>query len=159
MRSNLVPSTRSLAALVATSTILVSCGLIYFYRELHELEGMQWLKDDVQTFEVSIEEPKRLDATLLIRHVEGYAFKDLPVHFLLKQGDEVILEQDIAVPIKDKNGDYVGEGSVDLWDINYPLFDDRTFSEGEYTFRFQHVMERDRIPLVMEVGLQLEEKE
>lgn len=153
-------STRPFMKLIHTSIIsllIASCSVLYFYREIHELEGMQWLRSDKQHFIVTADEPKTLDGRLIIRHIEGYQFQDLTVHVSVTHNGETWMDEDILVPIRDENGDYLGQGSVDLWDVEHALFQGKTLLKGEYSFTIEHTMQQDRIPLVMEVGLVLEE--
>jgi gliding motility-associated lipoprotein GldH len=139
------------------ATVISACSMLYFYREIHELAGMQWFKSDTQQFDVQVESPKKLDGRLIIRHVEGYQHSDLTVHVVVENNGEVWMDEHMAIPIKDENGDYLGSGSVDLWDVEHPLFQGKTLSKGNYTFKVDHTMQQDRLPLVMEVGLVLEE--
>lgn len=145
------------AQLLSAAAIITACSIMYFYREIHELAGMQWFKTDTQSFEVPIENPTRLDGHLIIRHVEGYQHNNLTVHLLSMKDGELWMDEHIAIPIKDENGDYVGAGSVDLWDVEHLIFESKTLSKGTYTFEVSHTMQQDRLPLVMEVGLVLEE--
>lgn len=119
---------------------------------------MQWEKKSVQTFEVIIEKDIVLDGIFVIRHVYGFSYPEIKVSYKLSKDGEDLENRTMTVPIKDQHGDYVGEGSVDLWDVNYPFFENVQFEPGTYVFQFSHEMQRDPLPLIMDVGLILEKE-
>ncbi|NQV54042.1 MAG: hypothetical protein HQ500_12720 [Flavobacteriales bacterium] len=139
------------------SVVLLGCGLLWEYRENHEIKDWTWAADDVQTFEYTTYETQVLDATVLIRHLHGFQYRSIALKCEVTTPDTSLVVS-FVIPIRDDQGDYLGEGSVDLWDVSYRFMAGHTFVPGEYSFRISQET-ANPLPLLMEVGLQLEQSE
>lgn len=139
----------------ALSAVLLGCGLLWEYRENHEIEEWTWAADDVQTFVYTTDEIQVLDVTVLIRHLHGFQYSSINLKCEVTTPD-TLLTASFVIPIKDDQGGYLGEGSVDLWDISHRFMVGHTFVPGEHTFRIRQET-ANPLPLLMEVGLQLEQ--
>lgn len=155
--NKLLISLRITLLLSLVSLLIASCGLLYLYRELHELPGMQWSKSSVQSFEVRLDNSKEVDASILFRHVDGYRYENVKMKILAKHDGTTWLDTLLIVPIKNESGDYLGEGAVDIWDVDFPFLTKEKLDAGQHTFEISHTMNTDPLPLVMEVGLVLTE--
>ena len=142
--------TLSIALLVSS---LLSCSLIYEFRDIKEIEGWRWSGSESFTFTYTTEEDKTLDGTLLFRHVQGFQYPEVSFRIEI-ESEQGVWDTTFVVPIRDQNGDYLGEGSVDLWDVEHAVFNARRFAAGTHTIRI-HQNTADPLPLAMEVGIQL----
>ena len=105
---------------------LSSCSLIYEFRDLQEIEGWRWNASESCDFTYSTEEEIALDGVLLFRHVQGFQHPEVSFRVEI-ESKENQWDTTFVVPIRDQNGDYLGEGSVDLWDVEHLFFTDFTF--------------------------------
>lgn len=144
---------------LAFTTVFASCGLLWEYRNIHEIEGMEWHKSDVQSFEYTAETATNLNVLILIRHVHGIPFPSIPLRLIIKKDGQQISNSAVKILVMDNSKQYVGQGSGDLWDIEHLAFENMAFDAGTYTIELTHAMQRESIPLIMEVGIQLEKSE
>ncbi len=139
--------------------VFASCSLLWEYREIHEIDGMQWKQSDVQTFNYSTNKDVELDVILMIRHVYGFAYSTLPIELTIKQNGETLLTETKDIQVKNEDDEYVGEGSVDLWDLHNRILTKQSLPSGGYTIEVRHTAKQEVFPLIMEVGIQLEKSE
>lgn len=136
-------------------SLLVSCGLFWVHRSIHELGDMRWAPTDSHTFEFDNNEERALDVYFILRHVHGFSYPSLAIRYEHQHPDGSINQGEFTVPIKDEKGEYLGDGSVDLWDLEYMFLPAQKFETGRHVFIFTHAMGDTSIPLVMETGLLL----
>ena len=146
-------------SLLVTILVITSCSLFYLYREIHELPGMQWPKASSQTFEFELQTEEKIGATVLFRHVEGYRFDNVEMRIVAQHEEITWLDTLILIPIKNETGDYLGEGAVDIWDVEFQFLENKPLGAGAHQFDISHNMKIDPLPLVMEIGLALKKQE
>ncbi|HAW20515.1 MAG TPA: hypothetical protein DCX14_10055 [Flavobacteriales bacterium] len=135
--------------------LLSACDGLWEYRGLNELAKMTWSKGDVQTFDATISETGEYDVYILFRHVHGFPYKDINVN-LNMTGPSTLYDQSYTIPIIGDDKEYLGEGSVDIWDVELLAMENETLAEGAYTINLQHEMVTEDLQLVMEVGVRIQ---
>jgi len=151
---------KKLLAIILIVLTLVSCdpeGRIF--SENKELSaGLQWEKKDVIEFSVPVEDiGSTYDLSLAFRYAEGYQFDvaKVKVTQIDPSGNELVEEYDLK--IRDKNGDYIGDPALDIWDSEHLVEEDVTFNKsGTYTYKIEHIMPSDPLHFAMELGLILD---
>jgi len=133
--------------------------MFWHHRELKEIPGMRWNKSDAQIFDVDFNSVKELDAKLLIRYVYGYSDDFINCQVRIEKDGELVSEEAVSIQVRDEQGEYLGEGSVDLWDIQQRFLSSYSFEPGTYRFTVTHTMPVQELPLIMEVGLKLVDPE
>lgn len=119
---------------------------------------LKWPKSEVIKFEVDVE---RTDVpytiTVAVRYAQGYPDADLKLniqHISPSDQGQVI---SAAVPIRDSEGGYLGDGAGDIWDTEKVVSQGFQFQEkGRHTFNLVHEMQRDPALMIMEVGLAID---
>lgn len=152
---------KNLITLFVVGILLFSCtpeGEIY--NEHKELSPeIEWKRKDARKFEVPIKDNSmNYDLSLSFRYAEGYPYKTAKVKVTEKSpsGKETISEYDLTV--RKDNGDYIGEGSLDIWDSEHIVEKGNKFEEiGTYTYVIQHNMPQDPMPMAMEIGVIIRE--
>jgi gliding motility-associated lipoprotein GldH len=152
---------KNFITLFVVGILLFSCtpeGEIY--NEHKELSPeMEWKKKDARKFEVPIDDNSgAYDMSLSFRYAEGYPYKTAKVKVTEKSpsGKKTVSEYDLKV--RKANGDYIGEGSLDIWDSEHMVEKGKKFEEtGTYTYVIQHNMPQDPMPLAMEIGVIMRE--
>ena len=134
--------------------ISVSCGAFWTYRSLVEFKGFEWQKENELQFDFAIEQEQKSDVMLLFRHVHGFPFPDIFVEVSL-DGPEVSSVDTVELNIIGDDREYLGEGSGDIWDVQKTIYPDIILKPGDYHISVRHIMEREKLDLVMEVGVEV----
>jgi len=134
-------------------------GTVFFtacndvYRDFQSVKDMKWYKNDIKNFQVNIPEDGNYDLIFAMRHSTGYPFTTIKIHVEQSTPKGKILEKDAEFPVADENGNYIGDVTGQLWDIE-DVFSENTFLEkGDYTFKISHGMNNNPVILVIDVGL------
>ena len=152
---------KNIIALLVVGILLFSCtpeGEIY--NEHQELSPeVEWLKKDTRKFEVPIKDnSSTYDMSLSFRYAEGYPYKVAKVLVVEKSPSGKETEFEFDLKVRKDNGDYIGEGSLDIWDSEHLVQKGKKFEEtGTYTYTIQHNMPRDPMPMAMEIGVIMRE--
>ncbi len=137
---------------------LSSCGSLWEYRSLNEMAGMVWKSSDVQHFNAEVSKDGIYDVIILFRHVHGFPYADLGVEFGMT-GNKIDIQESIIIPIIGDDKEYLGEGSVDIWDVEHTVLHDQKLSPGKYSIDIGHNMNTKDLQLVMEVGIMIKSSE
>ncbi len=152
---------KKIIAFLAVATFLISCtpeGQIY--NEHQDLSPeMEWKKKDSRKFEVPIKDNSgTYDMSLSFRYAEGYPFKIAKVKVTETSPSGKVEEFEYDLKVRKDNGDYIGEGSLDIWDSEHVVEKGKEYEEtGTYTYVIKHNMPVDPMPMAMEIGIILNE--
>lgn len=120
---------------------------------------LEWVKEDKPTFEVPIAEAGSVfNMSLTFRYATGYQFPIVKVLVIetSPSGVETTLEYELEV--KDKDGNYIGEPALDIWDSTHLISASKRFEEaGTYTYEVTHNMPQNPLNYAMELGVVLDE--
>jgi len=123
------------------------------YRDFQSVKDMKWYDTDVKTFDVTIPEDGNYDLIFAMRHSTGYPFTTIKINIEETMPGGKIYEKDAEFPVTDENGNYIGEVTGQLWDIE-AAFDENVFlKKGKYKFRIRHNMNHNPVILVIDIGL------
>jgi gliding motility-associated lipoprotein GldH len=149
-----------LCVLLLTASIFTACqpeGRVYSkHKQLSP--DVEWLKADVQEFEVPVEDNSLVyDLSLSFRYANGFQYKTAKVKVTetSPSGSQVVNEYDLK--IREDNGDYIGEAGYDIWDSEHLVQAGKKFEEkGSYTYTIEHIMAKDPLYFAMEIGVLLD---
>jgi len=153
---------RKVIIFIISATILISCqSKSRIYSENQELSPqMEWLKSDVKTFKLKIDDPKKsYKLSLAFRYAEGYSSKLLKVSVIeiSPTKKEKVVKYDLKI-INEK-GEYIGEPGLDIWDSEHLVEQNKKYQEkGVYTYKIEHQMPSDVVNMAMEIGLIVDAK-
>lgn len=148
---------KKIIALLILGILLISCspeGQIY--SEHQELSPeMTWLKKDSRKFEVAIKDVSvNYDMSLSFRFAEGFPQKVMKVEVKETSPSGKTSEFEYDLKVRKDNGDYIGEGSLDIWDSEHLVEKGKKYEEkGIYTYVIKHNMQQDPVQLAMEIGV------
>lgn len=148
----------SLAVLLIT---LVSCqpeGRIYSeHKELSP--DLEWKKEDQREFKVSIPDTsKNYNLSIAFRYASGFQYDKAKVRVTEINPEGVASVYQYDLKVRDKNGDYIGEPGLDIWDSEHLVEEGRSYDQkGNYTYIIEHVMPQDPLHFAMEIGLIVDE--
>tara|TARA_R110001592_G_scaffold195524_2_gene443200 strand:+ start:1208 stop:1669 length:462 start_codon:yes stop_codon:yes gene_type:complete len=148
---------KKLLSIIAIGTLLVACqpeGRIY--NEHQELSPeVEWLKKDVKTFKVPIEDNSvAYKMSLSFRFATGYQYQtaNVKVTEISPSGKETIKEYELKV--REANGDYIGNPGFDIWDSEHLVEANKKFEEtGTYTYKLEQNTPVDPLNFAMEIGI------
>ena len=151
---------KKLLSIIAIGTLLVACqpeGRIY--NEHQELSPeVEWLKKDVKTFKVPIEDNSvAYKMSLSFRFATGYQYQtaNVKVTEISPSGKETIKEYELKV--REANGDYIGNPGFDIWDSEHLVEANKKFEEtGTYTYKLEQNTPVDPLNFAMEIGIILD---
>ena len=123
------------------------------YRNFQKVKDMKWHRTDVKTFNVDIPEDGNYDLYFAMRHSTGYPFTSIKISVeqITPEGEEYNKNAEFSVA--DENGQYIGEVTGQLWDIEELFSENTPLKKGKYTFKISHNMNSDPVILVIDVGL------
>ncbi len=135
--------------------ILMSCSRGKVYEKFIKIDNYTWARDQVIKFEVPVEDTLSLyDVTIAVRHTSYYAYANIRVNMMITYPSGDMRTKDYNIPIRDKEGNFIGDGAGDLWDITIPALQKVSFPfKGTYIFEIQNVMPLMKTPDIMDVGL------
>jgi gliding motility-associated lipoprotein GldH len=135
--------------------VLTSCNPRKIYEKHFDIDRITWNRFDVKTFKVEIKDISANYAFYAaIRHLTDVPFRFLTIKFIIytPSGERRILEQKIL--LKDNDGNLLGDGMGDLWDVNHLVRDNFKFTEpGICTVEISSTMSQADLPGIMQVGL------
>lgn len=148
---------KHLFSIVLLAVLLLGCtpeGRVY---EKHKdlSPQVEWKKQDVREFKVPIEDAAtNYNMAIAFRYAYGYQFDILKIAVTEVAPDGTENNKEYELTIRDENGDYIGEGALDIWDSEHPVEQNKKYpSAGEYTYRISHVMPQDPLNFAMEIGV------
>ena len=144
--------------ILAVLFAIAACNPGRIYEKHIKLNDYAWDKFETFTFDFEVDDISvKYDIYLAIRHAHIYPFDNLLISTVMTtpSGEKRYTDYDLA--IKDKSGEFLGDGMGDLYDINIPIRKGFIFQEkGKCSIEFENRMSRLRTPAILEVGLIVE---
>jgi gliding motility-associated lipoprotein GldH len=135
--------------------LLSSCDRAKIYEKYQDNDRITWNRFDVKTFQVDIKDiSASYDFYIAIRHIDAFPLDYITVRFVIytPSGETRTLEQKIR--LKDENGNWLGDGMGDLWDITHLARKGLQFTQaGTCTVEISSTMSQADLPGIMQVGL------
>lgn len=133
---------------------LTSCGDSVVFRQYNKMENVSWNRFDIQNFEVPVEKDDVFDFYLAIRHHTDFPYKKVWVNVTFYKPDGSMRSRDFDFDLKDENGEWLGDGMGELWDIELPVHNEMTFNQsGTCRVRIENKNSKYETPGIIEVGL------
>ena len=134
---------------------LLSCSPGKIYEKHVKMDNLAWNRFNTVKFEVPIQDAgPAYDIYIAIRHHTDFPYPEIDVYFFFTTPGGETRSRTITIPIKDKDGNNLGEGMGALWDVQYPAWEGFSFNEtGTCTFEISSAMSQLDLVGVMEVGL------
>jgi len=137
---------------------LASCQPGRVYEKHIKMENLSWNRFRIIEFEVPVEDISvAYNIFLAIRHLSEIPYDVLVITSTMytPSGEERSLDYEVV--IRNDDGELLGEGLGNFWDLNYQLRENFIFlDEGICRFEFEIKMPWPETVGIMEVGLILE---
>jgi gliding motility-associated lipoprotein GldH len=146
-------------ALYFISVSLSSCGKMDAYENNITIPQYKWASSFEPEFSFEITDTTSLYRSyLLLRHTHAYAYKNIWIELSTRQpGDSIFQVAKFELNLQKADGQWLGSGFSDIWEIRYPLFSDLRFRKiGTYTLRMKQIMRDDPLENIMSAGIRIE---
>ena len=152
---------KRLAILLPLFLLLGSCDPNRVFEENVDLENAIWKVEDKPEFEFLISDvSSRYNLHLNLRNTLSYPFNNIYIKYNLRDSIETLLSSEtLEFHLFDpKTGEPQGDGMGDLFDNRFPLIEDYSFNHtGTYTLDYEQYMRVDSLPMIVSVGLRIEQ--
>jgi gliding motility-associated lipoprotein GldH len=141
------------------SVSLSSCGKLDTYEKNITIPQYKWTSSFQPEFTFEITDTTSLYRSyFLLRHTHAYAYKNIWVELSSRQpGDSTFQVAKFELNLQKADGQWLGSGFSDIWEIRYPLFSDLRFRKiGTYTLRMKQIMRDDPLENIMSAGIRIE---
>ncbi len=93
-----------------------------------------------------------------LRHTDAYAYKNIWLYISTQQpGNNNIQKERFEFTLQNQNGEWIGTGMSDIWEVRLPLFETIRFTkQGNYTIRLQQTMRDNPLLHIMNAGIRIE---
>jgi gliding motility-associated lipoprotein GldH len=124
-------------------------------------EELQWSKSNILSTEIEVNDnSKPTELYVGVRYATGYAYDRLPLKMIQTAPDGKRTISQLDIPIRDKDGEFIGDKGFDIIDLEYLVNGEHSFPmHGKYTYSFEQTAEGiDPLHFVMELGILTKEK-
>ncbi len=142
-----------IAICAAAAAIFSSCTN-YVTEDFKKFEELTWNKTDIQEFVIEIpSDTITADVLLHVRYASGFVYQNLTlaIEETAPSGETQTIP--FTGKLRSDDGKYLGDGSGDIWDIDFPLKKHIRLARGTYRYRIGHTMPQDKLLMIMELGI------
>jgi gliding motility-associated lipoprotein GldH len=134
---------------------LLSCSGGKIYEDHKDIERNIWNRFEVVEFDVGIEDTSPgYDFYIAIRHMEQIPLKFITLDFTFYAPSGETRSSELRINLKDSEGNLLGKGMGDLWDVVTLVREDYRFTEpGICRVEISSTMSYADLPGIMNVGL------
>lgn len=109
------------------------------FHQKHRFEKYHWNSNDTLNYSLEVEEgdfKEGVELSLELRYIYGCSYNKIPVMLEITKPDSSRILKEAIIQIRDKNGDYQGDGMGDYWDVTETITADSMFSiSGNYKLK------------------------
>lgn len=147
-----------IAGCLCAMLLFASCNSNVVYSKYNTFANNEWYAKDKAVFDVDITDTQSLhNISLLIRHADGYPYSNLFLFVTSKYPDGKVLTDTMEVVLATQKGEWQGSGAGDIYDLKVPIKKNARFVlPGKYEFIFEQGMRVDPLPLIMDLGFEIE---
>jgi gliding motility-associated lipoprotein GldH len=150
---------RIIVALLLLSMFLLSCNNDdIIYEKTKKLPEVQWYMDDVQKFNVEIDDTTaHYDFLIIIRNTIDYNYANLFLFLNTLTPDDEIAKDTLQFLLADKEGKWLGKGKGNFKESIFLLQHGLMFSQqGTYSFEFTQGMREETLVGIADIGIRIE---
>lgn len=147
---------KKISGLVILALVFMTgCNRGKIFEQHQKMDRLVWNRFDMVNFEVDVEEiTTGYDFYVAIRHITDVPYRQLDLSFYLEGPDGSSVAKDVTVPLRDKEGELLGKGLGELWDVETLAKENQRFSEpGRCKIEISSRMQQTDLVGVLEVGL------
>ncbi|MBK8087478.1 MAG: gliding motility lipoprotein GldH [Chitinophagaceae bacterium] len=136
-----------------------SCTSMDTFEKNVQIPGHEWSYSNQPEINFTITDtisPYNVFVTL--RHTDAYSYKNIWLFISTRQpGDSSFQKERFELTLQNQNGEWIGTGMNDIWEVRYPLFSNIRFTkQGSYSIRLQQTMRDNPLLHIMNAGIRIE---
>lgn len=151
---------KSLLAFIFTAAIFSSCNTMDLYEKVTAIPGHEWKSDFKPQFNFTIKDSTPVyDVFVVLRHNEKYEFNNIWISLTTQHKADSSETEQFELPLANNEG-WMGSAMDDLYEhrIRITPADGIRLRSGEYSFTIGHIMRKDPLENVMNIGLRIEKR-
>jgi gliding motility-associated lipoprotein GldH len=140
--------------------ILSSCGNSSFYESHNEFSTGFWQKDDLQSFEIQVDDSKTHSISYHLRYTTDYDYCNSYIRYKVFSPAGKLLTQKMKLDtlFDCTTGKPLGEGFGTIYNKEFQLEQNFDFSEkGIYKIELEQMMRKDSLEGIQTVGIRIAE--
>jgi gliding motility-associated lipoprotein GldH len=144
--------------LILVPAFFWSCNKNVVYSKYQSFNENEWFAKDKAVFELEIEDTQNLhNINMMVRHADSYPFSNLIVFVTSSYPDGKVMSDTMEIILANSRGEWQGSGAGDIFDFKIPVKKNVRFPlKGKYKFEFEQGMRPDPLPLIMDIGFEVE---
>lgn len=141
--------------------IILSCSKNTIYKQYEDIPSGVWDKLHRTSFKFEIQDTTSLmNVDIMVRNASLYPYRNLWLFIHQTAPDGSIKSDTLECILADQNGNWHGDGMGDIWDNKIPWRINYTFpNKGKYHYEIEHGMRNDKLPGIIDIGVNIILKE
>ncbi|MDD3211041.1 gliding motility lipoprotein GldH [Bacteroides graminisolvens] len=154
----MISKLRNSIIITLSTLFLFSCDNGSVYHSFKHVNPKGWSKHDTLSFEIGLKETAyRYNIRAQIRNLSSYAYQDLYLCIKSNIPDSTIWQTDtIKFQLINKEGEIIGKGWGDLYELSVPYRNNILVKPGKYTIKISHEMKDNYLKGINDVGIKVE---
>lgn len=146
-----------LSVLVFIGWFMASCNGDRVFDQYKAIDDHQWAYTDTLTYTVPIQDTAaNLSLAVNFRNKVNYPYRNIWLLLRHRAPSGEISAVKAEFELAEKSGKWKGQGLGDLYDHRFPVQKQLQLNErGKHRFEVIHLMRRDTLPGIMDLGLQI----
>jgi len=138
-----------------------SCNKNVVYSKYQKFDDNEWFVKDKAVFDVDITDTESLNSiSLMVRHADAYPFSNLYLFVTTTYPDGKSIKDTMQIVLASQKGEWFGSGAGDIYDLKVPVKKNTRFVlPGKYQFSIEQGMRVDPLPLMMDLGFEIEKND
>jgi gliding motility-associated lipoprotein GldH len=143
---------------IATAALLTGCNKNVVFSKYETFKDNEWFAKDKAVFDVTITDTLSLNnINIMVRHADAYPYSNLFLFVTTKYPNGKEQTDTMEIVLAGQKGDWYGSGAGDIFDLKVAAKKNVRFPlGGKYQFVFEHGMRADPLPLIMDLGFEIE---
>jgi gliding motility-associated lipoprotein GldH len=144
--------------LLTAGILLAACNKNVVYNKYETFKDSEWHAKDKAVFDVEITDTQSLNnINLMVRHSDAYPYNNLFLFVTTKYPDGKSKTDTMEIVLANQKGEWYGSGAGDIYDLKIPVKKNVRFPlGGKYQFSFEQGMRVDPLPLILDLGFEIE---
>ncbi len=169
MRKNLIivhqiPMTKKIihsCVVVVIIALLSACNSNTVFSKYETFAENEWSAKNKVTFKVPVTDSVNLhNIYIMVRHAESYPYSNIFLFVSTKYPNGKTLSDTMELVLANQKGQWLGDGAGDIYDYKVAVKKNIRFAQsGTYEFSFEQGMRVDPLPLIMDLGFEIEKSE
>ena len=144
--------------ILVITLLLSACNSNTIFSKYETFAENEWAAKNKVTFKVPVTDSVNLhNIYIMVRHAESYPYSNIFLFVTTKYPNGKTLSDTMELILANQKGQWLGDGAGDIYDYKVPVKKNIRFAQsGTYEFSFEQGMRVDPLPLIMDLGFEIE---